>query len=142
MSIAFEFAEQSARDAPVKARKRRRDAAPGTNRRAKLTNNPFAAFDRNTARGRRLTDLVRGYLNGLGNPTDVALQAQVIAAAELQVLAEETRSAALQSPATADLDNLVRVQSVADRAVRRLGLRPKDMPQQSFRDRLLTGRAT
>ncbi len=66
--------------------------------RARRTNDPFAGLDMNMARGRRAADLVRAYLAALGNPTDIERQAAVIAAAELQVLAEEARSVALKRP--------------------------------------------
>jgi hypothetical protein len=95
---------------------------------ARRTNDPLAGLNRNTARGRRIADLTRSYLQAIGNPDDTARQAAAIAAAELQVLAEETRAAALREPLTADLDNLVRVQSIADRALRRLGI--KGTPQK------------
>jgi hypothetical protein len=56
-------------------------------------------------------------------------QRAAIAAAELQVLAEEARAAALKSGAP-DLDQVVRVQGAADRAVRRLGIKPGPPPPQ------------
>jgi hypothetical protein len=82
----------------------------------------LATIETNTARGRRIADLVRAYLKALGNPTDIERQAAVIAAGELQVLAEEARAAALKS-GSPDLDQVVRVQGAADRAVRRLGIK-------------------
>jgi len=106
---------------PPSSRRLAAEMAP--TQRAKRTNDPTAGFDGNTARGRRVADLVRGYLAALGNPADVGLQAQIIAAAELQVLAEEARAAALGSPGTADLDQVVKIQGAADRAVRRLGIK-------------------
>jgi hypothetical protein len=63
-----------------------------------------------------------------GNPANIERQAAVIAAAELQVLAEEARSAALKQGAAADLDRVVRVQGAADRATRRLGIKPGAAP--------------
>jgi hypothetical protein len=112
------------------------DARP-PRQRARRTNDPFASLEMNTARGRRVGDLVRAYLNALGRPTDVERQAAVIQAAELQVLAEEARSAALKS-GTADLDQVVRVQGAADRAVRRLGLKPTAAPPtMTLRERLI-----
>jgi hypothetical protein len=91
--------------------------------RARRTNDPLATIETNTARGRRIADLVRAYLKALGNPTDIERQAAVIAADELQVLAEEARAAALKS-GSPDLDQVERVQGAADRAVRRLGIKP------------------
>jgi hypothetical protein len=99
-------------------------AEPPKRQRARRTNDPLTNLDMNTARGRRTADLVRAYLGALGHPTDIERQAAVIAAAELQVLAEEARSAALKQGAAADLDRVVRVQGAADRATRRLGIKP------------------
>ena len=90
--------------------------------RARRTNDPFAGIRTNTARGRRIADLVRAYFLALGNPTEIERQAEVIAAAELQVLAEEARSLALKQVGHADLDTVIRLQGAADRAVRKLGL--------------------
>jgi hypothetical protein len=90
--------------------------------RARRTNDPFAGIRTNTACGRRIADLVRAYLLALGNPTEIDRQAEVIAAAELQVLAEEARSLALKQVGHADLDQVIRLQGAADRAVRKLGL--------------------
>jgi hypothetical protein len=105
--------------------------------RARRTNDPFAGLDMNTARGRRTADLVRAYLVALGNPEDIERQAAAIAAAELQVLAEEARAAALKDGASADLDGVVRVQGAADRALRRLGIKAAAAPAPpSLRDHL------
>jgi hypothetical protein len=97
--------------------------------RARRTNDPLASLDTNTARGRRVADLVRAYLRALGNPVDIELQAAVIAAAELQVLAEEARASALKQAGSCDLDRVVRVQGAADRAVRRLGIKHSVKPR-------------
>src|SRR5207247_2080330 len=70
--------------------------------RARRTNDPFSEFDTNTSRGRRLADLTRAYLVALGNPPQIERQAEVIAAAELQVLAEEARALALKHVGHAD----------------------------------------
>jgi hypothetical protein len=90
--------------------------------RARRTNDPFSEFDTNTSRGRRLADLTRAYLVALGNPPEIERQAEVIAAAELQVLAEEARALALKQVGHSDLDQVIRLQGAADRAVRKLGL--------------------
>jgi hypothetical protein len=91
--------------------------------RARRTNDPLAGIDTNTAAGRRTADLVRAYLAALGNPVEVERQAAVIAAAELMVLAEHLRAAALRDAGHADLDQVIRVQGAADRAIRRLGIK-------------------
>jgi hypothetical protein len=104
-------------------------AEPVKRLRARRTNDPFANLDMNTARGRRTADLVRAHLIALGNPSEIERQAAVIAAAEMQVLAEEARTAALREGPTADLDRVVRMQGAADRALRRLGIRPGAEPK-------------
>jgi hypothetical protein len=107
---------------PSPSRTSRTDVGP--RQRARRTNNPLADIDTNTARGRRTADLVRAYLAILGNPAEIERQAAIIAAAELQTLAEEARTAALRDAGHADLDRVVRMQGAADRAVRRLGIKP------------------
>ena len=84
----------------------------------------MSAHSLHTARGRRVADLAGAYAAALGSPDDVGRQAQIVGAAELQVIAEEARAAALANPRTADLDAIVRIQGAADRAVRCLGIRP------------------
>jgi hypothetical protein len=90
--------------------------------RARRSNDPFADINTKTARGRRLADLTRAYLQALSNPPEIERQAEVIATAELQVLAEEARALALKAVGHADLDQVIRLQGAADRAVRKLGL--------------------
>jgi hypothetical protein len=102
-----------------------------TKRRARRSNDPFAGISVNTARGRRTADLVAAYLQALSNPTAIERQAEVIAAAELQVLAEEARSRALQQVGHPDLDQVIRLQGAADRAVRKLGLPDRSQPTLS-----------
>ena len=128
---AFQTAASPDRMANADVSRGRRAATADvpSSQRARRTNDPLAGVNLNTAIGRRVADLVRGYLDALGNPQDVGRQAEIIAAAELQVLAEEARTTALRDPLAADLDNLVRVQSVADRALRRLGIKPGAPPK-------------
>jgi hypothetical protein len=74
----------------------------------------------------------------VGNPSEIGRQAQVIAAAELQVLAEEARAAALHEPTNvAGLEQLVRLQDLADRALRRLGIKNAE-PKPSLEAYLAT----
>ena len=113
--------------APPSFSRTRIDELP-SRQRARRTNDPLAEIATNTARGRRVADLVRAYLRALGNPANIEQQAAVIAAAELQVLAEEARGAALKETGRADLDQVIRVQGAADRAVRALGLDRKREP--------------
>lgn len=100
----------------------RADVPPG--QRAKRSNNPLSPHDLTSPRGRRIADLFRSFSAALDNPPDLARQAHIAAAAELITLAEEVRLAAIQDPANADIDAIIRLENAADRAVRRLGIRP------------------
>jgi hypothetical protein len=87
--------------------------------RSRRTNRPVAAG--NTAISRRVRDLTRAFLSAIGNPNDVALQAQAVAAAEMVAIAELMRERALEG-GEVDLSELVRLQSCSERALRRLGI--------------------
>ncbi len=91
--------------------------------RARRTNNPCAGTNRRTAEGRRIADLVEGYSEALGCPNDVVRLAAIVKTAELVALAEKLRSIALADPSGSNLDQVVRAENAADRAVRRLGIR-------------------
>ncbi len=101
----------------------------------------LSGLNMNTARGWRVADLASSYLNALGNPQDIGRQAAVIAAAELQTLAEEARTAALREPQAADLDAIVRTQGAADRALRRLGIKASAPKTPTLRETLMGERA-
>jgi hypothetical protein len=91
--------------------------------RAALTNNPLRVrADGRTPRGRRIRDLFRAYQSAAGNPSDPAGVASILAAAELTVAAEEARAALLAR--IGDVDQVIRLENLAARAVRRLGIRP------------------
>jgi hypothetical protein len=93
-------------------------------RRHRRSNDLFAGIHQNSNHGRRVVDLTTDYLARLGNPTSITLQASVLAAVQLLVLSEQARTAALAaSPPTVDqLDQIVRLESIAARSLRRLGL--------------------
>ena len=87
------------------------------------TNDPVAArTSLNTARGRRIADLFRAFMVALNNPSDAITQANVLAAAELKVAAEDARKRLLDGTG-GDADALVRLENLAHRAERKLGLR-------------------
>ena len=97
-------------------------AEPLPTRRARITNNPISVrADLNTSQGRRVADLYRSYLRAMGDPADTAAQADVLAAAELTVAAEMARVDLLAGKA--DVDQLVKLENLAARAIRRLGIR-------------------
>jgi hypothetical protein len=92
--------------------------------------------DGNTVIGRRVRDLYRAFLQHMTNPADTIAQANALNAAELMVAVEQTRLAAARGEA-ADLDGLVRLSNLADRAVRRLGIKPGTAPTLTIRDQLI-----
>jgi hypothetical protein len=91
-------------------------------RRHKRSNNLFAGILQNSHHGRRIIDLSREYLQQLGNPTSLTQQAAVFAAVQLLVTV-----LASMPPTMDQLDQLVRVEAAAGRALKRLGL---DKPPQ------------
>jgi hypothetical protein len=98
------------------------DTEPTARRlRSKVTNRPFCRISRNTSVGRRIADLASGFIEALGNPGDVTVLADCVAAAELKVIAEQARERALLDQ-TIDADSICRLEGAASRAVRRLGI--------------------
>jgi hypothetical protein len=97
-------------------------ASRPTINRSRLTNDPLRVrADGRTPQGRRLRDLFRSYMVGLNNPVDPATQASVLAAAELMVAAEAARARLLAGQG--DVDQVVRLENLSGRAVRKLGIR-------------------
>jgi hypothetical protein len=88
--------------------------------RARRTNNPLADVDLNSARGRRVADLLGAFLLAMGGPTDPLRQADALRAAELIVASEQARARLLAGEGDADV--VVRLEGASSRAVRRLGL--------------------
>jgi hypothetical protein len=101
------------------------DARPLTSRSA-TTNKPLRRANGNTAAGRRVRDLYRALLAGMSNPDDVR-RAQALAAAELTVAAENARAELLAGQG--DVEQIVRLENLANRAVKRLGLQAATAPQ-------------
>jgi hypothetical protein len=96
--------------------------------RSATTNDPLSTrTDRNTAAGRRIADLYRAYIAAMGGPTDTILQANALAAAELKVAAEDARKRMLGGGG--DADQLVRLENLAHRAERKLGIKPSAGPK-------------
>jgi hypothetical protein len=91
--------------------------------RSAVTNRPLRRVSGNTAAGRRLRDLYGAFLQHMSNPADTIAQANALNAAELTVAVEQARLAAARGEAV-DIDALVRLSNLADRAVRRLRLQP------------------
>jgi hypothetical protein len=95
-------------------------ARPLTSRSA-TTNRPLRRANGNTATGRRVRDLFRAYVTGAGNPDSDAFRAAALAAAELTVAAEAARAKLVAGEG--DLDQLIRLENLASRSVRRLGIK-------------------
>jgi hypothetical protein len=88
-----------------------------------LTNDPLRKrADGRTPQGRRIRDLFRAYSNAMGTPSDPATQAAILAAAELVVAAECARAKVLADGG--DVEQLIRLENLAARATRRLGVKP------------------
>jgi hypothetical protein len=65
----------------------------------------------------------------MGNPTEAARQADALAAAELKVACEDARTGFLVGTGNlADIEQVVRLENLADRAVRKLGIKPGAAP--------------
>ncbi|MEW6438813.1 MAG: hypothetical protein AB1508_16770 [Pseudomonadota bacterium] len=99
--------------------------------RARRSNDPLAKLPR------RVADLARAYLAALGDPEDIGRQAEIVAAAELVALAEKARSEALTVPGY-DLNNAIRAQNAADRALRRLGVKAVQAKPPTLREYIAT----
>jgi hypothetical protein len=116
-------------------------ASRPTINRSKLTNNPLKVrADGRTPQGRRLRDLFRSYHQTLGRPSEPAVQAAILAAAELMVAAETARAALLAG--TGDVDQVVRLENLSGRAVRKLGIRPGAAPAGPSLQEYLASRAS
>jgi len=111
-----------------------RPREPHPVRRSRITNRPTARADQDTAAGRRLADLIRGFLAEMGNPCNSVAQADAIRAAELTCAAEDARARLLagdgdcnavaqRAEGKTSIDDVVKIERLARHAVRKLGLR-------------------
>ena len=93
--------------------------------RARTTNRPqmLAGADGRSRRSRRRRDVIVGLVAERGgNVTDGAMVA-VTRAADLLIICEEGRAAALRGEVI-DLNSLAKLENSADRAMRRLNIKP------------------
>jgi len=106
--------------------------------RSRITNDPARRHRGTTADGRRVRDLFLSFMSALGNPQNANLQANCLKAARLVVAAEIAGARIIE--ASGDLNEMVRIENAADRAVRRLGLpaQVKDAQHVPLRERLKT----
>jgi hypothetical protein len=102
--------------------------------RARRTNDVFAGgLSKNTSAGRRVADLLRAFLRAMGDPTDAVLQSNALRAAELTVATETARAKLLAGDG--DIDAVVRIEGMAARSVRALGIKSTTSgpaPAESF----------
>lgn len=97
------------------------DLAVPRAQRSAVTNRPMRRQKGTTKNGRRLRDIYISLMVALGHPTDIIMaQTAAIKAAELMLAAEIARAALLGG--SEDANVVVRLENLADRAVRRLGL--------------------
>jgi hypothetical protein len=114
------------------------DAHKALATRAKATNDPFSLpLVNKRAQDRRRRDLVTAFIAGLGGPSAASELAliHVRRAVELTVAAEQTRAAMLTGAAV-DLDQLVKLEGEARRAMRTLGIKLGPKPHVPLRDRI------
>lgn len=94
--------------------------------RSKLTNRPrkLAGVDGRSTEGRRRRDLIDTFVAALGGTgsTPDSVMLDIVRAADLTIVAERARADALRGESV-DLSALARIEGVADRAVRRLGIK-------------------
>jgi hypothetical protein len=103
-------------------------AAAPSRMRAHVTNDPIRArCNRRTAEGRRRADLFRAYMAALGNPPDALSQTNALCAAELKQAAEDARARLLAGAGNAN--EVVRLENLASRAERKLGLKAGAKPK-------------
>jgi hypothetical protein len=93
------------------------------NGRAAITNRPQARIDGNSPAGRRIRDLYRALMKRPDNPADIVVQADVLALAELKVVAEAARLRLLEGTDKRS-DECVRLENLVRRAEARVGLTP------------------
>jgi hypothetical protein len=94
---------------------------------SRLTNRPtrLAGVDGRSSQSRRRRDLIATYVAALGGADKVSPTAMndIVRAADLVAIAEKSRADALRGE-NVDLSALIRLEGAADRAVRRLGIKP------------------
>jgi hypothetical protein len=88
--------------------------------RSKTTNDPASRFSLNTAEGRRARDLYEAFVIHMGSPVDTVRLSHALAAAELVVASETARAELLAG--RGDVEQLIRLENLAARATKRLGI--------------------
>jgi hypothetical protein len=94
-------------------------------------------LDFRTKKGRRVRHLVSAFKQALGGNLSPVQEAAVIRAAMLTAVAEDLQARRLRGEAIA-IDDLVRADSTARRAVRDLNIKPgAGPPRETIRERLI-----
>jgi hypothetical protein len=88
--------------------------------RSRVTNDPMRRHRGKTAEARRVRDIYLSLMSAFGNPLDARAQMQVAAAAELMFASEQARAKLIDG--TGDVNQVVRLENAAARALRSLGL--------------------
>jgi hypothetical protein len=91
--------------------------------RSAVTARPDRRLNGNSPAGRRVRDLFAGLMTRLNSPTDITVQAAVLALAELVTAAENARAHLLEGKVSSS-NELVRLENLVRRAEIRVGLVP------------------
>lgn len=107
--------------------------------RSKITNQParLAGIDGRSSDARRRRDLILTYTDALGGADKVSAATvnDIVRAVDLVIIAEQARAKALRG-ADVDLGDLTRLEGAADRAVRRLAIKPGAAPAMTLAEHL------
>lgn len=112
---------------------------------SRITNQPkkLAGVDNRSTHGRRRRDLITDYITEKGGQDSIspATMNDITRAADLVALSEKLRGDALRGQAV-DLSELIKVENAADRAVRRLAIKPGTAQKPlTMRERLMSAGA-
>jgi hypothetical protein len=133
MLLKSQEARMKTRDRPAIAATSRPDRIPTAGRsladRSAITNDPSSRWSGRTANGRRARDLYRGYVTQLGGPTDPPTLALVVTAVERVLIAENARADYLAGKVIS-LEDIVRLERAADKALSRLKLDRMQAPKR------------
>jgi hypothetical protein len=118
------------------------DATVSPRRRRRRGPKPRQPFDKRTLIGRRVQELVAVFSARIGpGAADPVTAAAIARAAETQALAESARARALRADATVTLDDVVRLNRLAEHAVRALRLDRHNATQQPTLSEYLRSRS-
>jgi hypothetical protein len=89
--------------------------------RSSITSAPAGRLDGRSAIGRRVSDLFKALMTRLGSPSDIVVQADIMALAELKAAAETARVCLLKGEKQ-NTNEIVRLENLVRRAEARVGL--------------------